>query len=449
MVAYPSLIFGIASIAAVRHWATLCTNRTLLGNLMRIYVFAFFLIWVLSLWCICVLFLTFRGVNDWSKTTDLQSMLPYYVCTCIFLLPYFATVTIYTLDVSYLTDEIERGGTILEPNPPTYTRDLGDVTLFQSCIYVCGFPLILLVQIMDLCQGVRRSYNRHYRETPPLCPCWRELFLRKKTMPAGSAKSEAAAQSQRRGKTIWHRMYKTCLRCFRGSTPKKSLVSPTAGGDSSSSVKGTAAAAAAAPVAFMGLPLRELDRDRERQVRQQREVQFQEQEAERQRLAIKEAEEAAAFQRRREQEIIEEDHKREEERLLAQQEAERLRQEQEFVSRWQAVLAVSEFKSLWSTLPTSGSFQTGLKAMPTQNALCDHLKKQGFHIVFSVTPSAADLEIGLCNIRPVGEDGWFLARFLANQSGFSAVMKANDAAIVPGLVKKFALAKVLKIAGSK
>lgn len=119
--------------------------------------------------------------------------------------------------------------------------------------------------------------------------------------------------------------------------------------------------------------------------------------------------------------------------------------EEDFANRWEAVLNVTRFKGLWTSFPTNGSFQCNLKATPVLNQVVDHLKKQGFHVVFAVSPNADNMEIGVCNIRPVGVEDWFMARFLIAKGTFSAVMKANNAEIVPPLVKKFALAKVLKI----
>ena len=74
-------------------------------------------------------------------------MLPYYICTLLFLLPYLPILFLYTLDISYLTDEVERGGVIEELDPPPDAKDMSDVTLVQSFVFVCGtsttacFPL--------------------------------------------------------------------------------------------------------------------------------------------------------------------------------------------------------------------------------------------------------------------------------------------------------------------
>jgi hypothetical protein len=73
----------------------------------------------------------------------------------------------------------------------------------------------------------------------------------------------------------------------------------------------------------------------------------------------------------------------------------------------------------------------------------------GFHIVFAAKPSPTDVEVGVCNIRTQDSDAWFMARFLATATTFSAVMKAQNPEQVTAYVKKFALAKVLKIDGGK
>jgi hypothetical protein len=186
------------------------------------------------------------------------------------------------------------------------------------------------------------------------------------------------------------------------------------------------------------LQLKELDNDRECEQREQRERITREHEEERQRIAQREAEQLAIFHHQQQAALDEEIRRLDEQRLQEMREL-------EDANRWESVLTVSKFKSLWTTLATNGSFQCNLKAMPNQIVLTDHLKRQGFHVVFAVSPNAGDIEIGICNIRPVGVEAWFMARFLASNNGFSAVMKSQDPSLVPTLVKKFALAKALKI----
>jgi hypothetical protein len=354
-----------------------------------------------------------------------QSLLPYYICTAIFLMPYLAVSFLYTLDISYLTDELEKGGIIAELQPPENAADLSDVTLLQSCVFVCAMPCILGIQFCDLFASAKRAYSRYYRDEPlchcPSLSCW----LSNRTL----SEEEAKKQRHKKKKTIWHRLYRTCVRCFVC--------------DRSGSVK--PAAVKAEKNVVTALPLKALEKDKEEDEREQREKVLLEQEMERQRVAQAEAEANAEFLRRQEEALQEAARKFQEQKMREAKEEEERKKVQEAANRWEAVLTVAQFKSFWSTYSTNGSFQCNLKAMPTVNILVEHLKKQGFHIVFAVSPNANNLEVGICNVRPVGQPSWFMARFLAANNSFSAVMKSDNSEIVAQMVKKFALAKVLKI----
>lgn len=199
------------------------------------------------------------------------------------------------------------------------------------------------------------------------------------------------------------------------------------------------------PVEIVSLPLRALEKDREQDEREKRETVMREQAEEERRRAQKELEDQEALKKKLQQEQEELARQQEEARQLEAKALAEQKAEEDFANRWESVLNVTRFKGLWTTLPTSGSFQCNLKAMPVLNQVVEHLKKQGFHVVFAVSPNADNMEIGICNIRPVGVEDWFMARFLLAKNTFSAVMKSNNSDIVPPLVKKFALAKVLKI----
>ncbi len=140
------------------------------------------------------------------------------------------------------------------------------------------------------------------------------------------------------------------------------------------------------------------------------------------------------------------DAQREEALKFQREEEERLRLQELEDMNTAAVLTVNNFKHLWGTLETSGSFSCKLKSTPTSSLLRNHLEKNGFHVVF-VTENAGsrDIELGLCNIRENTTNGeWFCARFLVNNDTFTAVMKCQNTDITT-YVKKFALAKILKI----
>lgn len=187
------------------------------------------------------------------------------------------------------------------------------------------------------------------------------------------------------------------------------------------------------------LQLADLQKDREKEEREQREQ------------AIREAQERRRVKELQDAELEAERRRKEEEAMLAAakaindrkllEDAERLKQE----AMLESVLTVQKFKSLWSTLDTAGSFQCNLKTLPAVTNLTEHLKKQGFHVVFAAKPSPTDIELGICNVRKHESESWFMARFLATNNSFSAVMKAQNSEQVTDYVKKFALAKILKI----
>jgi hypothetical protein len=108
-------------------------------------------------------------------------------------------------------------------------------------------------------------------------------------------------------------------------------------------------------------------------------------------------------------------------------------------------LLAKDFKFLWSKLPVAGSFQCRLRMAPNIQKLTEHLRKQGFHIVFASSSSDTETEISICNIKESGEDEWFMARFVFTNSHFSAVMKSENSQLIESYVKRFTLAKVLKI----
>lgn len=190
------------------------------------------------------------------------------------------------------------------------------------------------------------------------------------------------------------------------------------------------------------LELADLQVDREKEERLERERAAREREDRRREQELAEAA-AEAEKRRRAEEALQEAARAMQERK-ARDEEEKARKEYE-LNGWDRTLPVVKFKALWASLGTAGSFQCNLKGLPAITNLTEHLKRQGFHIVFAAKPSPNDVEVGVCNIRLQDTDAWFMARFLATATTFSAVMKAENPEQVTSYVKKFALAKVLKI----
>ena len=159
VVAFPSFLVALLSMMALRNWATLCTNRSLLTSMLRIYLAIFALIWIIAVWCAAVLFLTFVGVN-FAKVSKAVTPLPLFISTAVFLLPYILVILYYTFDLHYLMDEIEAGGQIREPGrPPPGTIDLAGVTLWNSCgIFFCGIPFSILFALGTIIELVFRLF---------------------------------------------------------------------------------------------------------------------------------------------------------------------------------------------------------------------------------------------------------------------------------------------------
>lgn len=141
------------------------------------------------------------------------------------------------------------------------------------------------------------------------------------------------------------------------------------------------------------------------------------------------------------QELIKQREIAEEKARLEREEKERLEKEE----REARTMTAKMFKSAWNKLNSAGSFQCKLKTPAVQPAFVEHLRKQAFHVVFVSNPATGGFEIGVCNVRENGEGPWFLARFLSVDETFSAVMKCEDPSTVTTHVKRFALAKVLRI----
>jgi hypothetical protein len=58
------------------------------------------------------------------------------------------------------------GGIIAEPDPPSWVLDLSDVSLFQSCVFVCAMPCIMCIQCADFLSALKKAYDKHYRDQP-------------------------------------------------------------------------------------------------------------------------------------------------------------------------------------------------------------------------------------------------------------------------------------------
>lgn len=437
LTAFPACLIAAWTMTMIYFWASLCTNRILLRTILQLYIGVSAFKFIFVLWATCIVFLAYKGVN-FSKHDGMRAEIPAYVFSIIFMCTYLFAMFFHTLDLSYLIEELDYEDIVLEePYPPQF--DLEGLTLQNLCLGWLAVPIALGMQALDFFDGFKMAVQRYlaYRRRRSMFPTEEELEEKRRR------------KERKEKKTFYYRLKKTTRRWikellepFRSKTMVMSNPGNDDGGEDLERQQQLLQA--------------ERDRQREEEFEREREA------MERERLAAKEKKEREEKRKKEE-----EDARRKAEALRKQQEeeaaaaaaaaeaaaeAERKRQADEAAAAAESAaptLSVTHFKALWGQLNTSGSFQCKLKTFPSLITLTDHLRKQGFHVVFAANTTSAEIEIGLCNIREGGQGSWFLARFLSSATSFSAVMKAEDPAQVTLFVKKFALARVLKIDTTK
>ncbi len=371
-----------------------------------------------TLYTTCVLFQTFsfiRRIEDWQSTTELSSIYPLFCVTACFIIPYLLAQFYYILNIHYLLDEMAYGGEMNEPEyDPNYV-DLSNVTLTGIFWTMITVPLILGLQLYDILMALYRRIIAYINNIKP-----KEDPQRKKYNCC-----------IRIFTTLWKFACKCILFCKVLSAKRfagKSTVVPSPGDEGGTKT-----------ISSLENRLQGLEAGKEEMDRLERERLEKEKKRQDEILALKKKQE--------EEERIKAEKKAKEEEERRRLEAEKLAEEEARKEREKKMptLDVNNFKLLWTQLGTAGSFQCKLKSMPTLQGFNEHIKKQGFHVVFATSPSPDDIEVGICNV--LGEEGGprFLARFLASKNNFSAVMKCESVDAVTQFVKKFSLSKVLKI----
>ena len=66
------MLVGLLTLLAVRNWASLTTNRTLLSNLCRFYMLGCAILLVFALWTTIATFKTFTQVKNWNVRADVE-----------------------------------------------------------------------------------------------------------------------------------------------------------------------------------------------------------------------------------------------------------------------------------------------------------------------------------------------------------------------------------------
>jgi hypothetical protein len=82
------MALAVVSLLAVKYWASLVTNRQMLGNLIRIYMGLNALQFCLVLWFVIAFFLAFKPIKRWNENVITAAIYPYYCATLVFVFPY-------------------------------------------------------------------------------------------------------------------------------------------------------------------------------------------------------------------------------------------------------------------------------------------------------------------------------------------------------------------------
>lgn len=399
------LILSFPHLFVVYYWPTVVSNRGLLMTFMRIIMLVQLVNWIFVLATVITTFRTFDEKRYFRGTFQDNKLLSYYLTSLFFLFPYLFCICNYTMNLSYLNDEIDYGGTVLEQDAPPDTWDLSGLTLEEVFRQTIAYPVAIIYQTIELIVAVYNLLRRIWAR-----------FLRYLDDRALAHEQELARQKaeKKKRRSFVQRLFKTAQKCCSYMTGGRRR-------DRDANVR--------EKFAESEQQLRSAERSKE--------------EAERMEKEREELEKERAYLREREARLAKEAAEAQAERdKVEKEEALRRRNEEEEKS---PTLSVADFKEKWTSLPVAGQFQCKLMENPSLLAFTEHLRKQGFHIVFGATPSPNDVEVGVCNIRTSAEVPRFLGRFLSSQLSFSAVMKADEPEIVPEYVKKFGLAKVLKI----
>ena len=421
------MFMSVMSLLFIKYWASTVTNRKLFIQLLRLYIVLQIGTCIFGVWMLVILYYTFEEVDRWQDDITLAIMFPYYLCTWLFTLPYLIVTLYYTLDITYyMNDLITDVGVIDEPDAPAHRVDLSDVSFNQILLLLVATPVMVVVQMADLFVAIWLMACRYWEA--------RRRLAREREQKRAIAKANYLEEKTKKS-SIWTRAVRTAKRRWKkycGCEKKKTLALVTSLDDVPVSPY------AQKPAADVASPYVSHASAAEREVheRSAREKAAEEEEKKLAKLA-------AATKSRLEAEAVRQREQRETQELAEKAELDRkLADEKKDAA---PTLDVPRFKALWASLPTTGSFSAKLRQLPSLAGLTEHMRNQGFHVVFASAPTSAEVEVGICNVRDKPSTPWFMARFVASPTDFSAVMKSEDPDSAARFVKKFSLARVLRI----
>jgi hypothetical protein len=369
-----------------------------------------------------------------------------YIFSIIFLLPHTISIVYYMLEISYLSGEIDLRADISEPDAPEDTVSLENVMLVDICGAAIAFPCLMCIQCTKICDccAEKLSQQRDY-EVP-------------ESSTTGTAPREPKTKTSNGLSLSALSTALTSLISQPGRRTRGSVV-PSDGPDEDDledqndlkrlqelrMKKRNAAPEAEPPIHPPSSSKRPLTQSEHQENEKEDDPDAAENVASspsRPPLQI----DPSSPRRDQQQEQQEEG---EEDRLnQSSNSPEELDRSSSSPSKKiRTTLLAKDFKVLWSQLPVAGSFQCKLRMAPNIQKLTEHLRKQGFHVVYASSSSDTETEISICNVKESAEDPtrWFMTRFVFTNTLFSAVMKSEDSSLVESYVKRFTLARVLKI----
>ena len=216
LVCFPALLIGAWSMLMVRYWASLCTNRVLLINMIKVrhasvrpersfhhltgdisalsqvYMCVQAFLFIFVLWCTCVLFILFKPF-DWQNKLQLRDYFATFFFSTAFILPYLLAIVYYLLDLSYYLEELAYPQVdIEEPYPPQY--DLSELSLTDLCLGWLAVPIALCIQLYDIYRGLKNAYVKvRQHSIDSYAPLTLPPYS---TWPTGAARTQSRATAR-------------------------------------------------------------------------------------------------------------------------------------------------------------------------------------------------------------------------------------------------------------
>jgi hypothetical protein len=151
VVAFLSLMQSLIGIILLRVWASLVTNRTVLWELVNVYLWSAAVLWFLWVWVLAAVFVAFGDVavpSSYGSSVDAL-----YVSTVLCALPLVAATPLLLLNVSLFLQHVVQGQTITEPESDHDIYDLSESTTWDAASVFCVMiPVLIGILLGELHQ---------------------------------------------------------------------------------------------------------------------------------------------------------------------------------------------------------------------------------------------------------------------------------------------------------